>query len=239
MERKIIRKSDNFDLNPFKNSDDLLGLIASFKNSLYYNRGKQNNSLNYNYINNRSKNLLSVGALENNNITNELQYIHLLMKTWLVDIDLKSIKTATISENYESRNFKINNYLLAPKLSYLFNENANLDIFYVYQNKNNLLGDKESLRQTKFGTSFSFSNDKKFMANGEFSLIKNNFVGDELSPVAFQMLEGLQSGQNLTWRLLVQKNLTQYLELNINYQGRKSELNQTIHTGNIQLKAIF
>jgi hypothetical protein len=53
------------------------------------------------------------------------------------------------------------------------------------------------------------------------------------------MLEGLQAGKNSTWRLLVQKNLTQYLDLNVNYQGRKSDNSQIIHTGNVQLRAFF
>ncbi|HPJ09310.1 MAG TPA: hypothetical protein PLS51_01670, partial [Flavobacterium sp.] len=68
---------------------------------------------------------------------------------------------------------------------------------------------------------------------------ENKFTGNSLSPVAFQMLEGLQPGQNLTWRLLVQKNLTQYLDVNLSYQGRKSETSQTIHTGSVQLRAYF
>ena len=75
--------------------------------------------------------------------------------------------------------------------------------------------------------------------NGEFSMYENNFRGDANSPIAFQMLEGLQAGKNMTWRLLIQKNLTQYLDININYQGRKSETSQTIHNGNIQLRAYF
>ena len=53
------------------------------------------------------------------------------------------------------------------------------------------------------------------------------------------MLEGLQPGKNQTWRLLLQKNLTQYLDININYQGRNSETSKTIHTGNVQLRAFF
>jgi hypothetical protein len=75
--------------------------------------------------------------------------------------------------------------------------------------------------------------------NGEFSLYKNDFSGDALSPVAFQMLEGLQPGQNTTWRLLFQKSLTDYLDVNLSYQGRKSETSNTIHNGSIQLRAYF
>jgi hypothetical protein len=75
--------------------------------------------------------------------------------------------------------------------------------------------------------------------NGEFSFYENKFVGDDLSPVAYQMLEGLQPGKNLTWRLLIQKNLTQFLDINLNYQGRKSETSKAIHTGSVQLRAYF
>ena len=53
------------------------------------------------------------------------------------------------------------------------------------------------------------------------------------------MLEGLQPGKNQTWRLLIQKNLTKNLDINLNYQGRKSETSQTIHTGSVQLRAYF
>jgi hypothetical protein len=239
IERKIARKTDNFDLNPFKDSSDLLGLNASFRNSLFYNRGKQKNSVTYSYTNNQAKNLLSVGALENNNIGHELQYSHLIKKTWLFDLDSKIIKVNSKSENYAARNFEIYNYALLPKISYLFNPNTSLDIFYEYQDKKNKIGELENLKQSIFGTSFSYIDEKKITLNGEFSLTYNKFSGDDLSPVGFQMLEGLQSGKNLTWKLLLQKNLTQYLNLNINYQGRKSESNETIHNGNLQLKAFF
>ena len=239
MERKIARKTDNFDLNPFENSDDLLGLNASFRNSLFFNRGKQSHSVTYTFLNNQTKNLLSVGALENQNASHQLQYVHLLKKTWQLNLDTRNIKSETKSENYPSRNFEIDTYSIEPKIAYLFNNNASLDFFYLYQNKQNKINDLENLNQTKIGTTFTYASDKKFTANGEFSLIDNKYLGDELSAVGFTMLEGLQTGRNLTWRLLLQKNLTQYLDININYQGRKSELSETIHTGNVQLRAFF
>jgi hypothetical protein len=138
-----------------------------------------------------------------------------------------------------SKNFEVKAYQVNPKISYLFNKNASWDLFYEYQNKENQLGNAEQLKQSRFGTSFSYANDKKITMNGEFSLYNNKFEGDPLLPVAFQMLEGLQPGKNLTWRLLLQKNLTQFLDININYQGRKTETSKTIHTGNVQLRAYF
>jgi hypothetical protein len=157
----------------------------------------------------------------------------------LFNFGTKINQTGLTSENYESKNFKVEGYQINPKISYLFSKNASWDIFYEYQNKENRQGNLETLSQQRFGTSFTYAGEKKITANGEFSLYQNTFEGDASQPVAFQMLEGLRPGRNLTWRLLLQKNLTQYLDININYQGRKSETSQTIHTGNVQLRAYF
>jgi hypothetical protein len=168
-----------------------------------------------------------------------LQYAHLYKKSWLFNFDTSQSKTSSISDNYASRNFEINNYSVGPKISYLFNSNVSLSIIYEYKNKENSINNLEQLKQQRLGATFTYSGEKKITINGEYSLYDNAFIGDQLSPVAFQMLEGLQAGKNSTWRLLVQKNLTQYLDLNINYQGRKSDNSQIIHTGNVQLRAFF
>ncbi|NUY81483.1 hypothetical protein HUK80_11290 [Flavobacterium sp. MAH-1] len=239
-ERKIERKGDNFDLNPFSSSDeDLLGLTSSFRNSLYYNRGKQNHSVTYTYVSGRSKSLLNVGSQENGNRSHQVQYAHLVQKTWLFSFSGQSVFSESKSENYETKNYELDGYKIQPKISYLFNKNASWDIFYERQQKDNKINNREKLGQDRFGTSFTYASEKKFTANGEFSLYKNDFSGDALSPVAYTMLEGLQPGQNLTWRLLLQKNLTQYLDVNVNYQGRKSETSKAIHTGSVQLRAFF
>ena len=240
IDRKIERNGDNFDLNPFSTSaDNLLGLSTSFRNSFFYNRGKQKHSVTYTYIKNEAKNLLSFGSQESDNSSHQLQYDYLLQKYWLFAFSGKTIQTNSFVENFESRNFKIDGYQLAPKISYLFSQNASWDVFCEIYNKANQIGQEEFLKQTRLGTSFSYASEKKLTVNGEFSLYENTFRGDPNSPVAFQMLEGLQPGRNMTWRLLLQKNLTQYLDININYQARKSETSQTIHNGNIQLRAYF
>jgi hypothetical protein len=240
IDRKIVRDSDNFDLNPFSSDDEnLLGLSGSFRNSLFYNRGKQDHSITYTFLANRARNLLSVGSQESLNNSHQLQYTHLYKKHWLLAMGGKTIFSVTESENFPEKNFEIEGYQVAPKISYLFSKNASWDIFYEYQVKDNLIGSLENLTQNRLGTSFTYASEKKLTMNGEFSLYQNKFDGNELSPVAFQMLEGLQPGENLTWRLLIQKNLTEFLDINVNYQGRKSETSQAIHTGSVQLRAFF
>lgn len=240
IDRKIENKGDNFDLNPFATSkENVLGLNSSFRNSLFYNRGKQDHSVTYSFIQNQTKNLLSIGSQEAKNSSNQLQYTHLYKKSWLFGFFAKTIQTSLSSENFPEKNYAIDGYQLAPKISYLFSKSTSWDLFYELQKKRNQIGSFEFLNQNRFGTSFSYAGKKKVTMNGEISFYENKYEGNQYSSVGFQMLEGLQAGKNITWRLLVQKNLTNFLDINLNYQGRKSELAQTIHTGSIQVRAYF
>jgi hypothetical protein len=240
LDRKVRRNSDDFTINPFeKSTDNLLGLNTNFRNSVFYNRGKQNHSVTYTYLSNKLRSLLSVGSQENNTVSHQVQYAHLVQKQWLFNANTSATNSASTSDNYASRNFELQSYLVEPKISYLFNTNANVAFLYQFQDKQNQINAQESLKQQRLGLQLNYSGEKKFTINGEFSLYNNKFEGNALTPVAFQMLEGLQPGKNTTWRLLLQKNLTQYLDLNINYQGRKSDTSKAIHTGNVQIRAFF
>ncbi|OXA82485.1 hypothetical protein SAMN05444397_107203 [Flavobacterium aquidurense] len=240
MDRKVKSEGERLELNPFASSEEnILGLNSSFRNSLFYNRGKQKHSVTYTYLLNKGKNLLSVGSQTVKNNSHQLQYAHLYQKSWLFNFFTKTIKTDLVSEDFIEKNYNLKGYQIAPKISYLFSKNTSLDFFYEFQNKENQIGNLETLHQNRLGTSFSYAGEKKVTLNGEFSFYENKFNGNEFSSVGFQMLEGLQAGQNLVWKLLLQKNITQFLDVNLNYQGRKSETGATVHTGNIQLRAYF
>lgn len=239
VERKIEKENSNFDLNPFSNNENTLGLNNNFRNNLFYNKGKQNHSVTYTYVNNHSKSLLNVGSQEAKSYIHQIQYAHLVAKTWLFQINSQTGNTKSYSENYSSKDYEIDNYSASPKISYLFSKNASWDIFYEYKHQKNTINLMEMLKQNQLGTGLTLNSEKGFTLNGTYSFYNNSLTGDASSSVSFQMLQGLQAGKNSVWQLLLQKNITQYLDININYQGRKSETSKTIHTGNIQLRAFF
>lgn len=240
IDRKIKREGNNFNLNPFKDDEEnQLALNNSVRNVLFYNRGKQRYTTSYTYLTNTSRNLLSIGFQENKLTNHQLNFNHKFATSWLLN-SLASIGTdESLSENFANRNFNIDETRFQPKLSYLFNENAQFDVFYQYTLKENTIGSLESLAQNNYGLSFTYNNAQKIALTGEFNFFQNTFEGNANTPVAYQMLEGLQPGKNFTWSLLAQKKLTKFLDLNLNYFGRKTETSKTIHTGTVQLKAYF
>ena len=240
IDKKVARNSNSFEWNPFsKSEEDLIGLNNNFRNSLFFHKGKQRNSVTYTYNSSSLKNLLNFGSQENYIKSHQLQYAHLVQKFWLFQLQTNTSNSESISDSYASRNFNIDGLEITPKVSCIFSKNASWDVFYENSTKENTIGNLESLKQNQFGTSFNWNTEKGFSMNGIFTYINNDFTGSASSPVGFQLLEGLQNGKNTTWQLLFQKNITQFLDVSVNYNGRKSETSKTIHTGTVQLRAFF
>ncbi|WP_248724826.1 hypothetical protein [Seonamhaeicola sp. ML3] len=240
IDRKIRRDANSFDLNPFKvNTENQLGLQLNLRNVLFFNRGKQKYTTSYTYLENKTRNILSVGFVENSLKSHQFNFNHKLSDNWLINLLSVFEDNESLSENFASRNYNFNETRFNPKLSYLFNDNSSFDVFYEFAQKENTIGGFEFLKQQRYGASFIFSKNVKSAINGEFNFFSNAFNGSANTPVAYQMLEGLQPGKNFTWTLLAQKKLTKFLDLNLSYFGRKTESSQTIHTGSVQLKAYF
>ncbi|MDP5157426.1 MAG: hypothetical protein NWQ07_02465 [Flaviramulus sp.] len=240
IDRKTRRNGNSFNLNPFENNlENQLGLQLNFRNVLFFNRGKQHYTTSYTFLENTTRTILSIGFIENSLKSHQLNFNHKIAESWLFNLLTTFDNNESVSENFSSRNFNFNEVRLNPKLSYLFNDNSSFDIFYQHTSKENTIGNLESLKQQKYGVSFALANSQKSALNGEFNYFSNNYAGNANTPVAYQILEGLQPGRNFTWSLLAQKKLTNFLDLNLSYFGRKTETSRTIHSGSIQLKAYF
>ncbi|MGO3183985.1 MAG: hypothetical protein ACTIJ9_14255 [Aequorivita sp.] len=240
LDRKVKRKNDGFNINPFQDGgDDQLGLTLNFRNALFFNRGKQHFTTSYTFISTSSDNLLAVGLQRNELKSHQLNFNHKLQESWLLNFKGATGSSESLSESFANRNYQLDSYELNPKVSYLINRSTRFDVFYEFANQDNQLGNLEGLKKQTLGFSFAYTNAEKISMNGEFNYIDNKFEGNPFSPVAYQMLEGLQPGTNFTWRLLFQKRITKYLDANISYNGRKSETTKTVHTGSVQLRAYF
>ncbi len=240
MDTKTERERKTLVLNPFSfDENNLIALDLNMKNSLFFNRGLQNYSMVYSYLNSRKKTVFVFGDQDIQVVSHQFQFLHKLASFWLLDFNGGVSENESKSQSFTNRNYVINNFSLHPKISYLYQQNSRLEFFYNYKNKENQSNEKESLKMHIVGVNFQFANKEIFSINANVNLYLNSFDGKINSPVAFQMLEGLQPGTNLTWLLTLQKRLTSYLDLNLNYIGRKSEDSNTIHTGTMQLRASF
>lgn len=234
------RLGNSFNLNPFDFDENaLIGLNLSFRNSIYFNRNLQNYSVAYTYGSSRAKQQFFIGNQSNKSRIHQLEFAHKIAGFWLVDLLGKTSTNDLETENFANRNYEIDAIEFQPKISYLYNKNQRFSVFYHYKLKENQLQDFEKLDQQKFGLEYLYTGAKQQQINLNFTAFFNDFRGNPNSPVGYQMLEGLQSGKNFTWSVLFNQKLNSFLHMNLNYLGRKSENAKTIHTGSIQLRAIF
>ena len=240
VENEQERTEDTFQLNPFDtNSDALIGLNYNFKNSLFYHKDLQNHSVTFTYGDSRLKQQYLIGNQENSISLHQLDYAHKFANFWLIDVSGKLTNNDLTTENFDDRNYEINSYEIEPKISFLYSQNNRFSAFYHFKNKQNNIQNLEQLQQQKFGLEYFYIGENSNQISANVTMFLNDFTGSANSPVAYQMLEGLQAGKNYTWNVLFNKKLNSFLNLQLNYLGRKSENSKTIHTGNVQLRAVF
>jgi hypothetical protein len=237
---ELERTRNSFNLNPFNISkDQQISINFSIKNSLYFNRGQKKFSTTYTFAKAENKQQYSIGSQDTDTNYQQIDFQHKIGKFWLIDLQGKLSENKLETENFNNRNYEINVVALQPKISYVLNNENRFSAFYHMKNKENILAEFEKLKQQKIGVEYFYTGKSTSQFNANFTTFFNDFSGNPNSPVGYQMLEGLQEGTNYTWTFLWSKKLNSFLNVNLNYKGRKSLNSKTIHTGTINLKAIF
>ncbi|MGB3617197.1 MAG: hypothetical protein WBA12_03705, partial [Catalinimonas sp.] len=77
------------------------------------------------------------------------------------------------------------------------------------------------------------------VVRGAVRYVRIDYRGETASPLAYEMLEALLPGNNITWDLNWQQKLTNGLQLQLAYEGRTSERSAPVHTGRMQVTALF
>ena len=137
-----------------------VALKLNLKNSLFFNRGKQKYSTTYTFINTKNKNSFSIGDQEQTLKSHQLLFNHKFGKFWLFDFKTALTENKSASERFTSRNYTLENTEVNPKLSYLYSKNPRLEVLYHFKNKDNQIGDLETLTTHSFGANFVFAKNQ-------------------------------------------------------------------------------
>jgi hypothetical protein len=229
--------------NPFNNriaDSSLLTLNSSFRNTFYFNRNSSKYGIELGYQENNGKTLLVNGFDSKSLITRNIKLRWNIIREIALNAGYTEGNKNNKSEYLNSRDYTINYFETENTLSFQPNTFFRTSLNFTYTEKKNKIGLKESSINRKSGIEIRYN----IKANGSL-MSKINYINISYSnannntPVAFEMLEGLKAGQNITWNLMYQQNLSNNLQMNVSYEGRKSEGTHAIHTGSVQLRAFF
>ncbi len=235
-----VRNNTTFLWNPFYGgSDNQVGLQVNFRNNFYFNRNRQYYSWIYTFGSSRQKQQFFIGNQRNESYIHQWAFQHKLSRFWLFDVKGAVSENTLETENLTNRNYQITTQEVQPKFTFLYHKDHRFSLYYHFKKKENKRMDYEKLSQQKLQLSYFLVTPKKNQFSADASLFLNSFEGNPNLPVGYQMLEGLQVGKNFTWNMQWTQKLTSILNFSLNYMGRKSENSKTIHTGTVQLKAVF
>lgn len=227
-------------INPFDiDSPNVLNRQFAVRNSFIFNRGKSHYTSTYNYNNSQQKIVQSFDNWQNNLERHQVLFQHRIKEHWELGFDGELSQNSSSSEVFSNRNYRIFHESVTPSLAYFISKNHWVKTSYSYAKKNNEIGDLEALDQQQLALDYNYTNDKQTSFSVQVKALKNQFSGNNFSAVGYQMLEGLQPDNNMTWNLLWSKKINSFLYLNLNYNGRANEFSRSIHNGNVQLRAQF
>ena len=145
---------------------------------------------------------------------------------------------------FGNRNYKIDQSSLEPRLTFTKGANFRTILGYKLSDKQNQEGSGETSTSHAINTEIKYNILQSTSILAKFTYNTINFgsrdsVPNTNSPVAYIMLDGLLPGKNFLWTLDLTKRLSNNLEFNIQYEGRKPGTSRSIHIGRASIRALL
>ncbi|MBI2730996.1 MAG: hypothetical protein HYX40_09635 [Sphingobacteriales bacterium] len=239
----------NYVFNPFSQTKDaaLISLTSIYTNTIFFNRLSSWWGIDFTHLMNKGKSLLTYG-LESRNFRDLSTRFRLnLSRNFTTELTGKSIKNQLANPNpkFGNRNYLISGESLEPKLSYIRGTSFRFSVSYKYDVRNNKQGDQEKsinsalIAESKYNVLSSTSISAKLQYNQINYSSKLVASPNSNSTVGYIMLDGLLPGKNFLWTADLTKRLSNNIELNFQYEGRKAGTANTVHIGRATLRALF
>lgn len=236
------KKTDILDFIPFflkdKQLDYLQALNSSIRNIFSFNKSKRVFNFDYVYINNKVFLISANGYDFSQNKTNEFKFKLLLFDSFILLNDLSWGKKQNSSEYLLTRNYSIDYKKNNSTLSYQYDKKYKFDISFSIVKKQNQFGLEKSI-ENKFTGKIIYSVASKSNLNISADYVRIKFNSEIVNSLSYIMLEGLLPGNNLIWNITFLKSISKSLQLNFNYSGRTNKSEKIIHSGSLQVKALF
>jgi len=244
---RVERKSTDENIlrayNPFRSGmgdTSLLSLNSSMRSSLFFNRSHPKAGADLTYQDNRNKTLLVNGF---DSRTQQMLSMHVrwnITKFLMLNLNGNYGKKTSHSDYFTNRAYSLYFNEIHPQFQIQPGKSFRISIIYKYTHKVNsegLIGELAEMHNAGLELKYNIPGKGSLVLKSNYILI--HFNTGENSPLAYDMLEGYKKGNNVTWNLSYQRNLSENLQLNLLYDGRQTPGNKMVHVGSVQLRAYF
>ncbi|NSW45486.1 MAG: hypothetical protein HPY79_06710 [Bacteroidales bacterium] len=224
---------------PF-NQNDSMQLLLNHLIRNTFSINKTNNHWGIDFIFQQSNNSqLLINGIDKRQLTNyTLSFRWNINTLFTVFINPTKGQKIFTSAYFNSKNFNIHFFSIESSIAYQSNKDFRLSSIIKQTEKNNTIGNETTTMQS-FGIEMRKNINTDNFLSIKIELVKNKYYGNLNTSIAYELLEGLQPGWNQIYSIQLQRNISSTLQMLVSYQGRDSESNKMIHTGNVELRAWF
>jgi hypothetical protein len=225
----------------------LLSLNHQWRSSVYFNRFGGVVGLEYAYLEQRNKSWIAGGSQYRSDAGHRIRFRLSPGKSFSLEGQLGFTQKSNRADLLRSREFELRQTEVGADGYWQQSTRWRMGVHYRYVVKErlpfssggqNILAGPPSVLHHP-GLSFKYNAVKNGSLELRFDYLRFAYEQPGNDPLSFEMLEGLQVGDNLTWSLQGARKLGEYLQLTLGYQGRKSTEGPIIHMGNAQIRAFF
>jgi hypothetical protein len=219
---------------------NLTAYTSSARNNLYFDRTSRTWSVDHAWQRDQSRSLLLNGFESRSREFNTLHGRWNTTRHWTIEVELEQGRVTNSSDLLSGRSFAIDQQGMKPKLTWQPNTSFRaVGSFKYVEKKNRPEFGTGSTEAQDLGVELRYNTVGKGSVLANANLVDIRFEGQENTPLGNELLNGLRPGTNYTWSLAVQRNLGNNLQVDITYNGRKSEGLPVVHVGGAQVRAFF
>jgi hypothetical protein len=243
--------SGGFAWNPLSRSVADTGLLSAnalLRNVLFFNRAHPIWDVSVTQNDSRSRIALVTGFEYRQNSSWAVNGRVNWSTAWSFVVDAQQGGRRTTNQAFEVRNVDVQYQNIGPTLAWQPNRTFRVSAEANWQRSQNQSELMETALQTRWRSEISWTPKPSGTAGqraatvlrSRASLVDIRYTGKPNTAVSFDMLEGLQNGRNILWSLQFDRQLSKTMQLNLTYEGRRTgSNNRTIHTGRMQVRAVF
>jgi len=146
------------------------------------------------------------------------------------------------SAAFDNRNYRINYWSVEPNLSITPNKTTRISTSFKYKFGEDTLPEPNSRTPAiinQLTSELRLGSAIKNALTAKFSYAIIRYEGGSNTSVAYNLLDGLQAGNNFIWSATYNTRLSGNIQLNLSYDGRKSGDSRINHVGRASVRAIF
>ena len=225
------------------NSENLLSERSSLRSVLYYNSGSGVFGAEGGILKNKSQLLLTSGT----DLTRSNQY-HSIVRWYIQRIYTLKLGSnwgdkLVASDYMDDRNYYVTQKSLSPSLAWQPGNDFRLTGKYTHEENYGQFTEELMDEYSTILNTAAVELRYNRLSRGTFSVdvryIDIEFDGQENSALGYELLNALRPGENITWNANFILKFTSGIQLQLNYEGRKSPGIDVVNIGRMQVSAMF